>query len=349
MKKINFEGLCDVYEDFTSAICEEKIKLSEVTICQVKGYEKRDDKKDALNILATSVSDCSQKRKKLIVSNSVTSWLMKIGCFFEVKTTGKRYVPTEETIRHFLNDYINMNSDVKLNSFTEDILSIAVKFRTYGKIIFISKRPVRGFCCLIGVKSAKSSSGTCNRTINMAKALNDKFNGKIDFYTNYMNQKELDSEFSIMCHVDGHVSNDGVPLYILISDNITARKSISVSILAKINSRYYELQSSDISHRITTSIDVTLCEINDNIEKYKNITFNKNVSASDIIDVCITCIPKKSREKYKKLISESKNPLDAAYDVLSSDMFNCLNKKHKTLSYDGGKTKYKSALGTILR
>lgn len=348
MKKLNFESLCDIYEDFTHAIREEKIKLSEMTICQVKGYEKKDDKRDVLCILETSVSSLSQHKKRLIVSNTVTAWLMKIGCFFEVKKTNTRFVPTEETIRYCLHDYLKISSEVKLNSFTEDVLSIALKFRAYGKIVFISKRPIGGFCSLIGVKSMKSSRGICDKAINIARELDVMLKDKVDFYTDYTEQKFVTPEFKVMCHIEGHITKNNIPLYILISDNATARKTMTISILAEVNKRYYTLKAIDMYHRVIASPNEIMENIIENVEKYKNIVLNTDVTASDIKKVCIPCIPKKNRAKYEKIMVETKTPLETAHDVLKTDIFNSLKKNHKTLCYDGGKHKYDIALGTLL-
>lgn len=345
MRNYDFCGLKDLWNDFNSAIKEREVNLSDAKIYQVEDYDELEDNKARLYLLKTDVRDLKQCKKTMKVSKKTAAKLCHIGCFYEID--GLRYVPTDEVKNRSLRDYFGIKKGMTVNSLSEKEFSLllASKFRGFGKIIFIAETPANGtFYKLIGIKSTNGNNNV--RIIDIAEELHNVYGEDISFYTNYAEQGHVSVDFMISCVIRGLHTKEGFPLSIEMSDSASMRKSMRFNIAVEISNRKYILDSIEVNHRCVELKSSIANNIKEMAEKYVGVQLNMMPS---VIDICLPYVPKKAHQKFKTYVESSKlTPLEAAYDVMFTDIFNLRLKQHKTSTYDGGKYKYERALGSSL-
>lgn len=350
MKKFDFYGLKDLWNDFTSAISEEKVNLSKAKICQVEDIIESGEDRDTAILLVTDVATMKQFKAKLAVSARISSELERVGCFYEINK--RRYLPSDDVKSRCMYDYFNITSSMAVNGLSEKEYSVllASRFRNVGSIIFVSRRPIRGFSKLIGMKSVSGANQI--RSIDIAAGLHDVYGDKIEFYSEYTEQKTRITclDFDFLCRIEDSCTADGTPLYISLYDNASGRKSIRVNIVVDIEGRHYILNCTEINHRIIKTKEVIAEQISQMLDDYRDIKLNISASTQEIEEACIQYVPKKARQKFIGYITGSMlKPVEAAYDIMETDIFNMKLKVHKTQDYDGGRRKYEIALGSILK
>lgn len=351
MRQINYDGLCDLWDDFSSAITEEKVNLTKASVYQVDSITSyKEDPRFMVARVNYINSDGMEGAKKILVSSKISAELERIGCFYEIDKV--KYIPADDVRCRCLYDYFGITSDMAVTGLSEKEAArlLIKKFRSVGKIYFIARRKEKGFRYLVGMKSACGDRSKLT-IMDVAKSIIEKCPNKVLFYSDYMNQRRRPGlDFQFMCNIDESKTKDGTPIYISVCDNASGRKSMKIAIVADINDRLFILDSKEINHRILCTGQSLADEAIKMLNVCKNMTLNIKASADMVKKTCIQYIPKKSREKFSEFILKANiTPIEAAYDAMSTDIFNPKSKVHKTQDYDGGKAKYEIALGSVLQ
>lgn len=359
MKKLCYEGLNDLWLDYTSTVKEEKINLSETYIGQIKSFKiyQEDNRYYVANVLYVGANK-KEFKQNIFVPKVIKPEVEKIGFF--LKFEKEKYLPNPEVFCRCMNDYFGCNREQIINKFTaiKELRELASKFSEIGKIFFISYKKINGFRKLVGMKSAcRESERSSHAAIEIAKSaveLEKMLNKKITFFSDYTEQKtKLPSlDFQFMFQVGEMTSSNGIPLYAEVIDNVSGRKSLKVSIIAMFNNRRFIIKSKELNHRTLKDSDKIVKDIIESLNECSNTFLDFDVSKNKIEEACLKYIPKKSRNSFISMISSEHNdkikPIELAYDAMSSDIFNLKGKMHKTNNYDGGKSKYEVALGSVL-
>lgn len=344
MKEFTLAGIQDLWNDYSTAIVAERVNLADALICQYKAFQKKDEKEDIVKLLVTSTATMIQENKIAVVSNKITPELSRIGCFYLV---GKRkYLPTGNVQGQCLYDYFGIKAEQVGNGFFDDsaALLLASRFRNTGKIWFVTTRPKKGFCKLLGMKTMSG----CNQeaaVVNIVKWFHEKESAR--FYSAYTEQKQIQLDFEVYCRIENRQIR-GLPLYIMIRDNATARKSLQLAVVAELEGRMLKLQSMYVNHRVLTDSSKLAEDAMNMLEECEKYDLNIKATGKEIVERLVPFVPKKGRAAFEQYIVQAESPIKAAYDIMETDIFNLLAKQHKTQYYDGGKGKYEEALGKFL-
>lgn len=352
MRKFSYQGVLDLINDFSSAFEERKVDLTDMNICTLETIDRIGDKDRTAVVCVTNtgLQMSNQVQRRITVPQAVSEKLEHIGCFYE--TDNRRYIPSYDVMDRVLYDYFKINTAGAGNGDglmeNENIINIAEKFRKVGKIYFISQHLAGKYYEIVGMRSANNVS-----TINISDIvceINARYGDKAEFFTSYTSKKQIGMNFSMFCRINKSRTKNSCPIYLYIADNISGRKSIQVDIITIIKKRKYVLDNMDLNHKTITSIS----DIVDDIMKMLHDTETKSIksiSYEEIEESCIQYVPKRAQELFKRYIKKSPNtPIEAAYDVMKTNLFNINCKDHKTSDYDGGKRNYEIALGkTILK
>lgn len=351
MRKVDIDGLKDLWEDFSHSVIERKVNLSDAVIYQVKKIYKNDSK-IIMEGVKTDVKTLTQKSIKAELNkNKVIKLLRYSGCFYKVGNC--YYVPNENVKRRCIYDYFekpfkkkSVCMDMSVNSFTPEAnaLNLAAAFKKNNKIVFLGTPLSKNYVNLTGMKSVKTTNGITG--LDIAMALHRKYKVS-EFLTSYFEKEEGDFNFKFYCRLNDMTSADGTPLYVCVCDNIMGRKSIQVDIAADIEGRKYVLKNMDVEHRTTkTSQDIA-----EKIYAMMNMSakeeIDKNLSPEEIKKASVKYIPKRERQTFEAALDASDMPILTAYDIIASDIFN-RKKDYKTMDYDAGRRKYELALGASI-
>lgn len=344
MKQFTFEGIKDLWDDWTQAVKTERIDLKDIRICQVKDIRAKNEKEDTATLFVTSTKDMTQKTQMVTVPHSLEKNLKKAGFF--IQTKGKAYLPSSAIKSQCLYDYFQVSADEAPNSFTgaDALLSLAAKFRRASRISFVSRRIGHGFRLLVSMKAASAD--------NLGEAMLDiagEFGDGTRFYSDYTEKKEPGVSFDVYCRIGEKCMADGTPLYVLLSDNATARKSMQAVIVADMDGRMLKLGHIDVNHRITTEGKQLAKKVISLLDSYEGMSLDTGVTSDEVLAKLSPYVPKLSLKSFQEFFTSSGlSPAKAAYDVMETGIFNRMEKQHKTLGYDGGKSAYESALAGLL-
>lgn len=353
MRKFSYQAMQDLINDFYSAFEEKKVDLTDMNICTL---EKIDDKIGDKNRTAvicvtnTGLQMSNQEIRRITVPKAVSEKLEHIGCFYE--TDNRRYIPSYDVMGRVLYDYFKINTAGAGNGDglmeDEDIIGIAEKFRKVGKIYFISQKIVGRYYELIGMRSANNVS-----TIGISdiiSEINSRYGEKAEFFTSYTDRKNVSMDFGLFCRINKSYTKNKCPLYLYICDNVTGRKSISIDVVTIIKKRRYVLDNMDLNHKTVSPVHDIVNDIMEMVHSAET-KYVGSPTYNEIEEACMQHLPKRAQEAFKRYLKKSPNlPMEAAYDVMKTNIFNMNGKNHKTSDYDGGKRNYELALGkTVLK
>lgn len=340
---VDFFGLMDLWNDYTSAIRETKVDMKDCCICQV-----RDIRDGMATVMKTDIYTLSRKNGKMPVPSEMEGILRRTGYFLYSMTDKKRYLLSKSVKSRGLKDLFGLSSKEEIFGYSneEEVRNAAKKMRKTEKVILIAKRPMHGYSEVVGIKTAKIAHHM--RAIDLAEEMDKKFGHKVLFVTPYPEQKRIHTCFAYICEI-GRKSKNGVPLTLIVKDYANGRQSMTVDIAARIGTSCFILDSLEISHAKVTDPQDILKQVEEKLEKFQEKEIRTNLSAEEIVERCKDCIPTRGRRQFSEAIYHSKKePLIAACEIPNRGIFNLFDKEHVTQQYDGGRRKYEIKLGSLL-
>lgn len=339
MKEYTFSGIMDLWNDYTSVILTREVNLVNAKIYQVLNANYSEEKAIA-NAVVTDVKTQKQKCIRMKTSKKIAQKLELIGCFFEIDK--ERYLPDETVIGRSMYDYFRLPLNMMMNGLSEkeNAILLAARFRKVKKIVFVYRKG-KVFNELIGMQSV---NGSRLNVMELAKDLDENHN--VRFFSDYVYQK-TPTDFTFMA--DLGIRNEDIPLVIRFQDDLSGRKPIKADLIANVEGRRFILSNNEIRHNSQEPVEDIIKRIVSELDLLKDMPLKPTRSVADIEEMCLPYVPKNAHQRFRNAIEGSRlEPIEAAYDLIESDLFNLKRKRHKTRDYDGGKRKYELALGELL-